>query len=248
VLISSFLIVPVFISIIGSFSEYWGMAIFQRGLTLKWYAYVWENYSHTIKFSIIVAAATLIIDILLGVPAAYALSKRRSRWAAAMEELLSMPVAVPGIAIALALIQTHGYLSGSLLFIIVGHVVFTVPLMLRTVTAALRTAGLTAMEEAAASLGAGRSARLIRVVVPNVRDAIIAGSLMVLTMSLGEFNLTFFLYTPLTMTMPVGLYESYASLRIEIGSAYTTMFLLLTLPLMALIQYLGSEKVDGRGF
>jgi putative spermidine/putrescine transport system permease protein len=86
------------------------------------------------------------------------------------------------------------------------------------------------------------------VVVPNVRDAIIAGSLMVLTMSLGEFNLTFFLYTPLTMTMPVGLYESYASLRLEIGSAYTTLFLLFTLPLMALIQYLGSEKVEGRGF
>jgi len=71
---------------------------------------------------------------------------------------------------------------------------------------------------------------------------------MVLTMSLGEFNLTFFLYTPLTMTMPVGLYESYASLRLEIGSAYTTLFLLFTLPLMALIQYLGSEKVEGRGF
>jgi len=48
--------------------------------------------------------------------------------------------------------------------------------------------------------------------------------------------------------MPVGLYESYASLRLEIGSAYTTLFLLFTLPLMALIQYLGSEKVEGRGF
>ena len=159
-----------------------------------------------------------------------------------------MPVAIPGIAIALALIQTHNYLSGSWLFIVVGHVVITLPLMLRAVTAALRTAKLGAMEEAAASLGAGRRTRLIRVVIPNVRDAIIAGSLMVLTMSLGEFNLTFFLYTPLTMTMPVGLYESYASLRIEIGSAYTTLFLLFTLPLMALIQYLGSEKVEGQGF
>ena len=248
VLISAFLIVPVFISIIGSFSEYWGLTMFRRGLTLKWYAYVWENYAHTIKFSVVVAAATVLIDMVLGVPAAYALSKARSRWSTALEELICMPVAIPGIAIALALIQTHNYLSGSLLFIIVGHVIFTMPLMLRAVTAALRTAGLAAMEEAAASLGAGRAARLIRVVVPNVRDAIVAGSLMVLTMSLGEFNLTFFLYTPLTMTMPVGLYESYASLRLEIGSAYTTLFLLLTLPLMALIQYLGSEKVDGRGF
>jgi len=247
-MVSAFLIVPVLISIIGSFSGYWGMTMFERGLTLRWYSYVWENYSHTIKYSVIIAAATVVIDILLGVPAAYALSKERSRWSAGLEEVLSIPVAIPGIAIALALIQTHNYLSGSWLFIVVGHVIFTFPLMLRAVTAALRTAKLTAMEEAAASLGADRRTRLLRVVVPNVRDAIIAGSLMVLTMSLGEFNLTFFLYTPLTMTMPVGLYESYASLRLEIGSAYTTLFLLFTLPLMALIQYLGSEKVDGRGF
>ena len=248
VLVSAFLIVPVFISIIGSFSEYWGLRIFEKGLTLKWYAYVWENYSHTIKYSVIIAAATVAIDILLGVPAAYALSKARSRWAGALEEVISIPVAIPGIAIALALIQTHRYLSGSWLFIVVGHVIFTMPLMLRTVTAALRTAKLSVMEEAAASLGAGRRARLLRVVVPNVRDAIVAGALMVLTMSLGEFNLTFFLYTPLTMTMPVGLYESYASLRLEIGSAYTALFLLLTIPLMTLIQYLGSEKIEGRGF
>lgn len=248
ILVSAFLIVPVLISVVGSFSGYWGLSMFQRGLTLRWYAYVWENYSHTIKFSVIIAVATVIIDTLLGVPAAYALSKKRSRWCTMLEELISMPIAIPGIAIALALIQTHNYLSGSWLFIVVGHVVFTMPLMLRAVSAALRTAKLSDMEEAAASLGAGRFTRLIRVVVPNVRDAIIAGALMVLTMSLGEFNLTFFLYTPLTMTMPVGLYESYASLRLEIGSAYTTLFLLFTLPLMALIQYLGNEKVEGGGF
>ena len=247
-LVSAFLIVPVFISIIGSFSEYWGLRIFEKGLTLKWYGYVWQNYSHTIKYSVTIAAATVAIDILLGVAAAYALSKARSRWAGALEEVISIPVAIPGIAIALALIQSHRYLSGSWLFIVVGHVVFTMPLMLRAVTAALRTAKLATMEEAAASLGAGRRTRLLRVVVPNVRDAIVAGALMVLTMSLGEFNLTFFLYTPLTMTMPVGLYESYASLRLEIGSAYTALFLLLTIPLMTLIQYLGSEKIEGRGF
>jgi hypothetical protein len=37
-------------------------------------------------------------------------------------------------------------------------------------------------------------------------------------------------------------------LRLEIGSAYTALFLLLTIPLMTLIQYLGSEKIEGRGF
>jgi hypothetical protein len=48
---------------------------------------------------------------------------------------------------------------------------------------------------------------------------------MVVTLSMGEFNLTWMLHTPLTKTLPVGLADSYASMRLEIGSAYTLIFL-----------------------
>ena len=44
---------------------------------------------------------------------------------------------------------------------------------------------------------------------------------MVVTLSIGEFNITWMLHTPLTKTLPVGLADSYASMRLEIGSAYT---------------------------
>jgi ABC-type multidrug transport system fused ATPase/permease subunit len=47
---------------------------------------------------------------------------------------------------------------------------------------------------------------------------------MVFTLSVGEFNLTWMLHTPLTRTLPVGLADSYASMRMEIGSAYTLVF------------------------
>lgn len=246
--ISLFIIMPIVLSVLGSFSGYWGLAMFQRGLTLKWYQYIWENYAHTIAYSLLVAAVTVGVDVLAGVLAAYSLARSRSRLATLTEEIMCLPVAIPGIAIALALIQTHNYLSGQWLFIAVGHIVFTMPLIIRPVTAALRTSELALLEEAAASLGAGRLARLWHVVIPNIRGAIIAGALMVFTVSLGEFNITYFLYTPLTMTMPVGLYEAYASLRLEIGSAFTTLFLLIALPLMLLIQYLGTEKMTGSGF
>ena len=67
--------------------------------------------------------------------------------------------------------------------------------------------------------------------------AILAGSLMVFTLSVGEFNLTWMLHTPLTRTLPVGLADSYASMRIEIGSAYTMVFFIVILPVLWGLQY-----------
>jgi putative spermidine/putrescine transport system permease protein len=60
---------------------------------------------------------------------------------------------------------------------------------------------------------------------------------MVLTLSVGEFNLTWMLHTPLTKTLPVGLADSYASMRLEIGSAYTLVFLVMVVPLLVAMQW-----------
>jgi putative spermidine/putrescine transport system permease protein len=76
------------------------------------------------------------------------------------------------------------------------------------------------------------------VLVPAVAPSLVAGCLMVFTLSVGEFNLTWMLHTPLTRTLPVGLADSYASMRIEIGSAYTLVFLLVILPVLWAMQAL----------
>ena len=95
---------------------------------------------------------------------------------------------------------------------------------------------LKTLEEGAASLGAGFSQRFFGVVLPNCRSGILAGSLMVVTLSMGEFNLTWLLHTPLTKTLPVGLADAYASLRLEVGSAYTLVFFVMIVPLLVGIQ------------
>jgi putative spermidine/putrescine transport system permease protein len=62
-------------------------------------------------------------------------------------------------------------------------------------------------------------------------------SLMVVTLSLGEFNMTLLLHTPLTQTLPVGLADTYASLRLEVGSAYTLVFFVIIVPLLIALQW-----------
>lgn len=240
-IIVAFLLVPVALTVVGSFARAWQRSLFFSGYTLEWYRYVWENYSHTIALSLKVATLSVLITTLAGVPASYFIARSRTRLMEAFEEILVMPMAIPGLALAFALIQTHYFWREKWFFILLGHVVFTLPFLVRTVVATLRGLDLKLLEECAASLGATWLQRFLYIILPNVRNGIIAGALMVFTVSLGEFNLTFFLYTPINMTLPVGLYESYASLRLEIGSAYTTIFLVIIIPVLLLIQYLGGD-------
>jgi len=150
-----------------------------------------------------------------------------------------LPLSIPGMAIGLGILLTWGgvtWFRHSWLFLLAGHTIFCLPFMVRAVTAVLRVVPLPVYEEAAATLGAGPLLQFWQVVVPIAGPGILSGALMVLTLSIGEFNISWMLQTPFTRTLPVGLADSYASMRIEIGSAYTLVFLVLIVPALALMQ------------
>jgi len=245
-MVCAFLIIPVVLSIMAGLTVNYLVGI-ESGLTLRWVIEVWNGYRATIFASIGLSLACLAVTLVLGIPTAYVLAKRQSGFTRAMEELLVMPVAVPGLATALALIVTYGGAGGfrtSWSFILVGHVLFTLPFMVRSVLAVLMAIDLKTLEEGAASLGAGFWRRFRDIVLPNCRAGILAGSLMVVTLSMGEFNMTWLLHTPFTKTLPVGLADAYASLRLEIGSAYTLVFFLMIMPLLLALQVFAKPRVQ----
>ena len=248
VIVSLFMISPMLLSVMAGLVNNYSVGL-KSGLTLRWLAEVWENYGGTVGWSIALAVACVIGTVLLGVPCAYALARSRSRAARIFEELLTLPVAVPGLATALALILAYGQLTAfrqSFAFILVGHMIFTLPFMVRTVSSAFQRDDLLALEEAARSLGANFRQRFMGILVPAVFPAIVAGSLMVFTLSVGEFNLTWMLHTPLTKTLPVGLADAYASMRLEIASAYTLIFFIMIIPLLVAMQMLSDRERRSR--
>lgn len=242
-LVAAFLAVPAGLSIVAGVTVNYFRGI-QSGVTLQWVAQVWELYAGTIMASILIALGTLAVTLVVGVPAAYALYVRGGRLARLVEEIITLPLAIPGLAIALALLLTYGGAGSfrrSWLFILVGHVIFTMPFMVRSVMAVFSTIDVTSLDEGAASVGAAPWRRFIDVIVPNAAPGILAGSLMVVTLSLGEFNLTWMLHTPLTKTLPVGLADSYASMRLEVASAYTLIFFVMIIPLLVAMQWIGER-------
>ncbi|MCF7484661.1 ABC transporter permease subunit [Vibrio sp. A2-1] len=243
--VCAFLIVPVFMSVVAGLTNNYFVGV-KSGFTFRWVEQVWALYSDTIWLTLQIAITTTLINVVIGVPCAYVLAKSKSRWASIFDELLTLPIAIPGMAISLGLILAYGGFTdfrSSWMFILVGHVIFTLPFMVKSVLSILQSINFRVLEEGAASLGATFWQRFFDVIVPNCKAGIVAGMLMTLTLSIGEFNLTWMLHTPLTKTLPVGLADSYASMRLEISSAYTLIFLCLILPLLVLAQALNKKPV-----
>jgi putative spermidine/putrescine transport system permease protein len=235
----AFLLVPTLQSVLAGVTVNYRLGL-SSGLTLEWIGKVWNLYLDSIFLSIGIAVACLACTLIIGVPAAYGLARRPGWISRVLEEFLSLPLAVPGLALALALLQLYGSMRGfrtSWTFILVGHVLYTLPFMVRSTLAVLAAMDLKTLEEGAASLGASPWQRFRDVVIPNAMPGILAGSLTVVTLSIGEFNLTWMLHTPYLKTLPVGLADSYASMRLEVASAYTLVFFIIIVPLLMAMQW-----------
>ena len=207
----------------------------------------WAGLAQTEKLrpvinSLWMAAVSTVAAVALGLAAArMAVSRpvegnapRRPWLSSALEGLIAVPWAVPGTVFAIALATTFGVnqpwlgrfvLIGTPLILPLAYLVRSLPLTGRGSIAGLR--GLDpALEEAAASLGAGRWRRLGRVVLPLLRPAIAAGAGLAFITALGDFVVSIVLYT--FDTRPISI-EILSSLRLQdLGMAAVYGVILMT--------------------
>lgn len=215
--------------------------------TLKWYEYVFGVYGHTILMSLKLATLSVALTIFLGVTGGYALVRYDFPGKQLLEELILIPLSLPGISIAVALIGTYGIIRNSWVIILLGHLLYTLPFMLQSVTNTLRSYNYFELERAASSLGAGWWQRVRYILLPNLRHALVIGSLLVFTISLGEFNASFLLTTPENLTLPAALYDSYTNDSFQVSSAATSIFMLVVIPVLLGIQFIGGREMKDIG-
>lgn len=224
-------------------SRVWQQGFWAGGFTLQWLAAGWERISPNALFSIRLAALILVLDILIGLPTSWVLARYHFPGRQFMMSLTMVPVAIPGIAMGLALILSYPYLRGNGVLLIAGHLLYTLPFFIGALTPALSNPELRELEAVAATLGASRLRQLLFVVFPQVRGALLAATIMVVTLSIGEFNVSFFLFTPTNKPLPVELYASYITGRLEFAAAITLCFLLFVIPATIALERLGGGKV-----
>lgn len=187
-----------------------------EGYSLKWFAAVPGNDRFVSGFilSMQIAVIATIIGLLLGVPASLALVRSRFRGKEAINNLLLLPLIVPGIVLGIALyffhveieVNTEWPILGSMFGLIAGHVLVVIPWTVRLVTASL--IGMDrAVEEAAQSLGANRLTTFRRVTLPAILPAIVAAALFGFIASFGNLEMSLFLVGPGRTTLPIAILQ-----------------------------------------
>jgi putative spermidine/putrescine transport system permease protein len=231
-------------SLLGVSSERWVADAAPSMWAPGWFGYIFGLYGSSMRFSLLLALLSVAICTLVSVPAAYAIVRSESRLAKVLEEIALLPLSIPGIALSIGLIQAYVIVRGQWWLILCGHVIYTIPLMMRVVVNALRGVDLEKLQNTAQSLGANRRQRFFYVVVPNLRHSIIVGSLLVFAISWGEFNVSFLLNTPLHQTYPAALYSTYTANSFAVSSAATTIFLAVIIPVLLALQLVGGKEFN----
>ena len=155
------------------------------------------------RFSLLIAFATAIVNAVLGTFAAYVLSKFHFTGRGALNTVVNLPIAIPTVVVGTSLLLLWGPIGllGKALEpyglqpmftpigVLLAHLFVTFPYMLGAVKPLLDELEVT-YEEAAATIGASRWQTFWHVTLPALRASIFTGALLTFAHSLGEFGAT----------------------------------------------------------
>jgi putative spermidine/putrescine transport system permease protein len=162
------------------------------------------KFVSSLFYSFAVGIVTIIGSLALIVPTAYWVQLRVPRARPIVEFVTLMPFVIPPVVLVFGLIRvysrppiplTHTDI-GSTALLAFGYVVLSLPYMFRAVDTGLRSIDIRTLTEAAQSMGAGWFTILWRVILPNIRVAILSGAFLTLAIVLGEFTIASFLARP----------------------------------------------------
>ena len=230
-LVFGFLMLPVVVITLASFSRTSYLTVPPKGLTLRWFGAVLGDpeYLHAIGFSLGLAVLATVGSLVAGVAASYALLRRRVPGGALVSAVLNAPLIFPGVVVGVALLQLYAlvHLNGTLIGLALAHMVITVPYVVRAVMASLQ--GIDPdLESAARVLGASGPVAFFTVTLPLIRPGIAAGALFSFIVSFDNVPVSIFLLGAGQMTLPVKIFTA-----IEYGvdpsiAAISTMLIALT--------------------
>ena len=174
--------------------------IFVEGATLNEELFLGQDYKWAYLYtslinSIQVGGLAVLINLVFGIPFAFIITKRKwGRIITILDTILDIPIAIPSAALGFAIFLFWGpagiglFQPGFFMILFV-HVTFTFPYMVRPIIGVLENSDV-GVEEAARTLGASNLTVFRKITLPNIKQGIIAGSIMVFTRSLGETGAT----------------------------------------------------------
>jgi putative spermidine/putrescine transport system permease protein len=246
-----FLALPIVVILVTSFSDNAFAAFPPQTWTLNWYKALFADGSKwpaALTLSAFVACLSTLFSLIIGVTAATALTRSELPLRSAVYALVLGPLVIPQIvtALGLFLLFEPAAMLGSPIAIALGHTVLASPIAVLILIATLR--GIDErLEDAAASMGAGRMTIARRITFPLAAPGMIAAAIFSFITSFDEFYISQFLSSVDTVTLPVQVYNSLTfdiDPSVTAVSALLTAFAILALGLVSLVRWLGSGRQE----
>lgn len=209
--------------------------------------------------SLQLASVTTLILFVIGVPIAYFLAYSRYRFKPVLEALVSMPLVLPpsvlGFYLLLLLSPQHGvggwllntfdiHLVFSFAGIAIGSVIFSLPFMVQPLQVGFQQLPVS-MKEAAHTLGLGRMQTLSRVLLPNMKSAMLSAIVLSFAHTIGEFGVVLMIGGNLpgvTKVASIAIYDEVEGLNFAAAHVYSVV-LVATSFLVLLLVYVGRRRL-----
>jgi spermidine/putrescine transport system permease protein len=208
-LLVAFLYAPLAVLLLFAFNDSTVPAFPMSGFTTKWFETAFTDTS--LIDSLVRSAAIAVVNglaaTMLGVMAAIGLASRELPLRRTVLTLILLPLVVPYIVLAvglLVLLREFG-VTTSIVAVLLGHIVISLPYSVLVVLPRLRTLDASILE-AARDLGASDLKAFALVTLPLLAPALLSSFLISFTVSFDEFAIASFLAPPGQPTYPVFLY------------------------------------------
>jgi putative spermidine/putrescine transport system permease protein len=242
---------------VNSVATRWFGTLLPQGFTLQWYAQAWNDFQlgPVLWVTAKVVGAVVVLSVVFGVPAAYALARANFRGKQWVMLLFLLPLMVPpvtyGIPMATAMYEVG--LAGTLTGVILANLVPSLPFVILVMTPFIEQIDPN-LENAARIFGANTRQYFQTVLLPLLVPGMLAAALLVLVRTISMFELTFFTAGPDTQTLVVALYYAVfstgvrASQQIDamamIYMAVTLVWVLIALQFVSPTQLVSRVKAE----
>lgn len=241
-----FLYVPIATVVVLSFNS-GRSALNLKGFSLQWYPELFgdSDLGEALVNTLLVATGAMVFSTVLGTMLAVGLV-RHAR-STTLDAIAMAPAILPDLVLAIGLLTFFSWigLALGLTTVMIAHAAFGTAFVVAVVRARLvQLDG--SLEEASQDLGAGWFSTFVRVTVPSIAPAVVAGALLSFTLSLDEFVIAFFTNGPTSPTLPIEIYS-----RVRFGltpeiNALATILLLVSVVAVVLgaLAMRRTEKTD----
>ncbi|RPH30035.1 MAG: molybdate ABC transporter permease subunit [Bacteroidales bacterium] len=219
----------------------------------------------TFWISVKLATLTTIILFVIGIPLAYYLTYSKLRFKVVLQALISMPLVLPpsvlGFYLLLAFSPNYwfgnflnSYFNVQLAFsfagILIGSIIFNLPFMVNAIQSGFSNLPIS-LKDASYTLGKSRLTTIRKVLLPNIKPAMITGLCLTFAHTIGEFGVILMIGGNIpgkTRVASLAVYDEVQALNFDMANKYAIFLFLFSFVILLIVYSINREYLKWKRF